>query len=91
MKSNCSRLTLDQIAELKEYWNTNQNQKQYQEQLNKVNEITRGAGPALIYGCTVPPTEELLRASLPHRNVVDKLILQYFNSTDSLAREYNPL
>lgn len=42
--------------------------------------LSDSAGPQLLYGCTKRATKEEVLASIPSRQVVDRLVSRYFSS-----------
>jgi hypothetical protein len=50
------------------------------EKITKSKPSTAKDGPVLLFNAHAPPTDEEIRAGLPPRSVVDKLVARYFNS-----------
>ncbi|RMZ83517.1 hypothetical protein DV737_g1626, partial [Chaetothyriales sp. CBS 132003] len=77
---------LNEIGEVKNYFN--QHKKEYEAHLEKVAQTRRnvgsdvGAGPALLFGATVPPSRAEILAQIPSRYMSDILIGRYFNTFD---------
>lgn len=62
-----------------------QHKKELEQQYTKVasaNPSTALGGPAFLFGANVPITEGELRAGLPSRSAVEKLVSRFFNSLD---------
>ena len=83
---------LNEIGEVRNYYA--EHKKKYEDHWEKV-ETTRKSqgftqGPAFLFGGrNLPPYAELL-ASLPSRDVVDKLVRQYFNDHDPTVHILHP-
>lgn len=77
---------LNEIGEVKNYFAAHR--KEYDEQLEKVMQTRKamgtdaGAGPALLFGATVPPSRSEILAQIPSRYMSDILIGRYFNTYD---------
>jgi hypothetical protein len=69
---------LDSIAELKDHFD-NEEPSHSEEQVEQ-DSGTEIAGPQLLYGCPKTTTKDEILASLPNRQVVDRLVSRYFNS-----------
>ncbi|RMZ90091.1 hypothetical protein DV736_g2688, partial [Chaetothyriales sp. CBS 134916] len=77
---------LNEIGEVKNYFA--QHKKEYEAHLEKVAKTRRdvgsdvGAGPALLFGATVPPSRAEILAQIPSRYMSDILIDRYFSTFD---------
>ncbi|KIW48321.1 uncharacterized protein PV06_00923 [Exophiala oligosperma] len=77
---------LSEIGEVKNYFNAHK--KEYEAQMEKVEQARKamgtdaGAGPALLFGSTVPPSRAEILAQIPSRYMSDILIGRYFNTFD---------
>lgn len=69
---------LDSIAELKDHFD-NEEPSHLDEQVEEDSD-TEVSGAQLLYGCPKPTTKDEILASLPNRQVVDRLVSRYFNS-----------
>lgn len=93
---------LSEIGEVKNYFVAHK--KEYEEQIEKVENARKsmgtdaGAGPALLFGSSVPPHRSEIVAQIPSRYMSDILIGRYFNTFDpathilhgpSFQRQYN--
>lgn len=93
---------LSEIGEVKNYFV--QHKKEYETQMEKVEQARKsmgadvGAGPALLFGSTIPPSRAEILAQLPSRYMSDILVGRYFNTFDpathilhgpSFQRQYN--
>lgn len=93
---------LNEIGEVKNYFVAHK--KEYEAQMEKVAQSRRemgtdvGAGPALLFGATVPPSRSEILAQIPSRYMSDILIGRYFNTFDpathilhgpTFQRQYN--
>ncbi|KAM0185785.1 hypothetical protein ACHAPI_012024, partial [Fusarium lateritium] len=74
---------LDSIAELKDHFDNEE--PSYPEEQVDDDLATDMAGPHLLLGCPKPTTKEEILASLPNRQVVDRLVSRYFNSFEISA------
>ena len=77
---------LNEIGEVKNYFV--HHKKEYEEQMERVTQFRKdgavdsGAGPALLFGSTIPPARSEILAHLPSRYMSDILIGRYFNTFD---------
>lgn len=77
---------LNEIGEVKNYFHVHK--KEYEEQMERVAQMRKdgggdaGAGPALLFGATVPPSRAEILGQLPSRYMSDILIGRYFNTFD---------
>ncbi|KAK5467939.1 hypothetical protein LTS15_000912 [Exophiala xenobiotica] len=77
---------LNEIGEVKNYFHAHK--KEYEAQMEKVEQARKvmgtdvGAGPALLFGSTVPPSRAEILAQIPSRYMSDILIGRYFNTFD---------
>jgi hypothetical protein len=77
---------LNEIGEVKNYFHLHK--KEYEAQMEKVEQARRtmgtdvGAGPALLFGSTIPPSRAEILAQIPSRYMSDILIGRYFNTFD---------
>jgi hypothetical protein len=93
---------LNEIGEVKNYFVAHK--QEYEAQMEKVAQSRRemgtdvGAGPALLFGATVPPSRSEILAQIPSRYMSDILIGRYFNTFDpathilhgpTFQRQYN--
>ncbi|KAI9877222.1 MAG: hypothetical protein M1823_007138, partial [Watsoniomyces obsoletus] len=93
---------LNEIGEVKNYFVNHK--KEYEAQIEKVAQTRRdlgtdaNAGPALLFGATVPPARSEIMAQIPSRYMSDILIGRYFNTFDpathilhgpTFQRQYN--
>lgn len=77
---------LDGIAELKDYFETEEKQHTRQVSDPPRSGIT---GPQLLFGCPQYTTKADILASVPQRSEVDRLVSCYFNSFDMSPGENN--
>ena len=93
---------LNEIGEVKNYFVAHR--QEYEAQMQKVARSRLemgadvGAGPALLFGSTVPPSRNEILAQIPSRYMSDILIGRYFNTFDpathilhgpTFQRQYN--
>ncbi|EXJ78104.1 hypothetical protein A1O3_09265 [Capronia epimyces CBS 606.96] len=93
---------LNEIGEVKNYFVSHK--KEYEAQMEKVEQTRKsmgtdvGAGPALLFGSSVPPSRAEILAQIPSRYMSDILIGRYFNTFDpgthilhgpTFQRQYN--
>jgi hypothetical protein len=93
---------LNEIGEVKNYFVAHK--QEYEAQMEKVARSRRemgtdvGAGPALLFGATIPPSRSEILAQIPSRYMSDILIGRYFNTFDpathilhgpTFQRQYN--
>lgn len=77
---------LNEIGEVKNYFVAHK--KEYEAQIEKVEQARKsmgtdvGAGPALLFGSTIPPSRAEILAQIPSRYMSDILIGRYFNTFD---------
>ena len=77
---------LNEIGEVKNYFVSHR--KEYEAQMEKVEQARKtmgtdaGAGPALLFGSTIPPSRPEILAQIPSRYMSDILIGRYFNTFD---------
>lgn len=72
-----------QIAEVKNYFSSHKKEleKNY-EKIKQAKPSTARDGPAFLFSAHTPVTDVELRAELPSKSAVDKLVTRYFNSYD---------
>lgn len=93
---------LNEIGEVKNYFNAHK--QEYEAQMEKVEQARKsmgtdvGAGPALLFGSSIPPSRPEILAQIPSRYMSDILIGRYFNTFDpathilhgpAFQRQYN--
>ncbi|KAL2444480.1 Zn(2)-C6 fungal-type transcription factor mpsB [Exophiala dermatitidis] len=93
---------LNEISEVRNYFVAHK--KEYEAQMEKVEQVRKsmgtdaGAGPALLFGASVPPSRGEIMAQIPSRYMCDILIGRYFNTLDpgahilhgpTFQRQYN--
>ena len=77
---------LNEIGEVKNYFVSHK--KEYEAQMEKVEQARKtmgadvGAGPALLFGATIPPSRSEILGQIPSRYMSDILIGRYFNTFD---------
>ncbi|KAK5948287.1 hypothetical protein OHC33_010721 [Knufia fluminis] len=77
---------LNEISEVKNYFATHK--KEYEAQMEKISETRKNAGvdidagPALLFGATVPPPRSEILRALPSKYMSDILVGRYFNTYD---------
>ena len=77
---------LNEIGDIKNYFV--HHRKEYEEQMDRVAQSRKdaggdsGAGPALLFGATTPPSRGEILGHLPSRYMSDILIGRYFNTFD---------
>lgn len=77
---------INEIGEVKNYFANHK--KEYEAQLEKITQTRAksgadvGAGPALLFGATIPPPRSEILSHLPSRYMSDILVGRYFNSYD---------
>lgn len=77
---------LNEISEVRNYFVAHK--KEYEAQMEKVEQARKsmgtdvGAGPALLFGSTIPPSRAEILAQVPSRYMSDILIGRYFNTFD---------
>lgn len=54
--------------------------------VSAANPVTAKGGPEFLFGRNELATEDELRAALPHRATIDKLVARYFNSYDDAVQ-----
>ncbi|KAF8853474.1 hypothetical protein BDZ45DRAFT_76279 [Acephala macrosclerotiorum] len=76
-------LVLADIAEVKNYFSSHKKEleKNY-EKIKQAKPSTARDGPAFLFSAHTPVTDIELRAELPSKSAVDKLVTRYFNSYD---------
>lgn len=88
LSPNTRRLQI-QIAEVKNYFA--EHQKQYEEQIRKVQESKKREEsiqvPTFLFGGAQKPEYSELLSFLPKRSVADKLVARYFNTYDPAIRK----
>ena len=93
---------LNEIGEVKNYFVSHK--REYEAQMEKVAQTRKdmggdvGAGPALLFGATIPPSRSEILGQIPSRYMSDILIGRYFNTFDpathilhgpTFQRQYN--
>lgn len=77
---------LNEIGEVKNYFMNHR--KEYEAQMEKIAQTRRNAGvdvdagPALLFGATIPPPRNEILRALPSKYMSDILVGRYFNSYD---------
>jgi Fungal specific transcription factor domain len=77
---------LNEISEVKNYFHLHK--KELEAQMEKVAQTRKeagqdiGAGPALLFGATIPPSRAEIFSQIPSRYMCDILISRYFNTYD---------
>jgi len=77
---------LNEIGEVKNYFVSHK--KDFEAQMEKVAEMRRehgadiGAGPALLFGASIPPSRSEIVGQIPSRYMCDILVGRYFNTFD---------
>jgi hypothetical protein len=77
---------LDGIAELKDHF---EKEKEMYASIRLLDSsFPDWTGPELVYGCTELPIKEEILASIPTRQVVDRLVSRYFSSFEMSPGQY---
>jgi hypothetical protein len=75
---------LYQIAEVKNYFVVHKKELENNyEKIKQSKPRTAIDGPAFLFNASAPLSDEELRAALPPKQAVDKLVTRYFNSHDA--------
>ena len=75
---------LNDIAEVRNYFNTHKNQ--FEEQMRRVDQTRKDmnddSGPALLFGASKPPPRSEILSQLPSKYLTDILVARYFITHD---------